>query len=298
MKRIRTTTCAAILSAAGRSGRIYKEKWIHPLLLLVMLLMASAGARGQWLHYPVPGTPRGSDGKVNLAAPAPRGRDGKADLSGIWAPQPSSIPELLQSIPGAPNSPPPPLGSEPIIKYFANIFADFKPEAAPLRPGIRLRPDDPALRCLPTGMPMFDTYPMQRKIVQAPGLILLLSENDETFRQVFTDGRGFPENLEPSWLGSSVGRWEGDTLVVETAGLNDRTSLDLLGHTHSEKLRITVRFHRVNFGTIDFQMTLDDPETFTRPFTVRFNLTLLPDSDLLESFCSENEKDRQHIATK
>ena len=298
MKRIRTTTCAAILSIAGINRRMGERQSIHPLLLLVTLWMAPVSARAQWLHYPLPGTPRGIDGKVNLAAPAPRGPDGKADLSGIWAPQPSSIPELLQSVPGAASGPPPPLGSEPIIKYFVNILADFKPEAAPLKPGIKLRPDDPALRCLPTGMPMFDTYPMQRKIVQAPGLILLLNENDETFRQIFTDGRRLPENLEPSWLGSSVGRWEGDTLVVETAGLNDRSSLDELGHTHSEKLRITERFHRVNFGTIDFQMTLDDPETFARPFTVRFNLIMLADSDLLESFCSENEKDRQHIAAK
>lgn len=298
MKQIRRTTCAAILPAVGLNGRMSKRKWMHPLVLLTTLLMAPGGVRAQWMHYPLPHTPRGSDGKVNLAAPAPRGRDGKADLSGIWAPQPSSIPEILQSIPGAASSPPAPLGSEPITKYFANIFADFKSDAAPLRPGIKLRPDDPALRCLPTGMPMFDTYPLQRKIVQTPGLILLLNENDDTFRQVFTDGRQFPENLEPSWLGSSVGRWEGDTLVVETAGLNDRSSLDLLGHTHSEKLRITERFHRVTFGTIDFQMTLDDPESFTRPFTVRFNLNLLPDTDLLESFCSENEKDHQHIGTK
>lgn len=271
---------------------------IRILLLPAAVLLASGIARAQWLHYALPGTPRGSDGKVNLSAPAPRDRDGKADLSGIWAPQPSSIPELLQSVPGAASGPPAPLGSEPIVKYFVNIFADYKSEAAPLIAGIKVRNDDPALRCLPTGMPMFDTYPMQRKIVQSPGLVLLLNENDDTFRQVFTDGRRFPENLEPSWLGSSVGRWEGDTLVVETAGLNDRSSLDLLGHTHSEKLRITERFHRVNFGTIDFQMTLDDPETFTRAFTVRFNLTLLPDSDLLESFCSENEKDHQHIATR
>jgi hypothetical protein len=270
-----------------------ERKWM--LLLLGMNAFVPVGfVSAQWLHYPVAGAPRASGGKINLAASAPRGRDGKPDLSGIWAPQPSTVPEILASVPGSASNSPPPLGSEPITKYFANIFADFKPDATPLKSGITLRTDDPALHCLPTGMPMFDTYPLQRKIVQTPGLILLLSENDDTFRQIFTDGRPFPAELEPSWLGSSLGRWEGDALVVETAGLNGRSSLDLMGHTHSDQLRVTERFHRVNFGTIDFQMTLDDPQTFTRPFTVRFNLILLPDSDLLESFCSENEKDHSH----
>jgi hypothetical protein len=139
MKRIRTMTCEAILSAAGPHRRIDTRKWIHPLLLLLTLWMAPGSARAQWLHYALPGTPRGSDGKVNLSAPAPRGRDGKADLSGIWAPQPSSIPELLQSVPGAASGPPAPLGSEPIVKYFVNIFADYKSEAAPLKAGIKLR---------------------------------------------------------------------------------------------------------------------------------------------------------------
>ena len=215
------------------------------LLSPIALLLAPACTWAQWLHYSSPVAPRTNDGKVNVAAAAPRGQDGKPDLSGIWAPQPSTIPEILRSVPDAGSGVPAPLGSEPITKYFANIFADFKPDVVPLKPGTKLRSDDPALRCLPTGMPMFDTYPLQRKIVQTPGLVILLNENYNTFRQIFTDGRKLPEDPEPSWLGSSVGRWEEDALVVETAGLNNRSSLDLLGHTHRTLSPGQLRDHRL-----------------------------------------------------
>ena len=143
-------------------------------------------------------------------------------------------------------------------------------------------------------MPMFDTIPTPRKIVQDPGLVLILGEYDNTFRQVFTDGRKLPEDFVPSWLGSSVGRWEGDTLVVETAGTNGRSLLDTRGHTHSDQLRITERFRRLQFGKMEVQLTLDDPQTFSRPAVVKFNWVLMPDTDLFESFCTENERDATH----
>lgn len=259
-----------------------------------MLLLAPLGIWAQWMHYPNRGLPRTQAGKPDLSAPAPRGADGKPDLSGIWAPEPTPLPELLRIL-TTKDSVPPPSGSEPIVKYFANILADYKSGEEPLRTGIGRRPDDPALSCLPTGMPMFDTYPQAHKIVQTTGLVVILHENDNTFRQIFTDGREFPDVLEPSWLGSSIGRWEGDTLVVTTAGLNGRSSLDLTGHTHTDRLRITERFHRVSVGKIELQLTLDDPQTFTRPVAVKFDWVLFPDTDLLESFCSENEKDRIHV---
>ena len=129
----------------------------------------------------------------------------------------------------------------------------------------------------------------------AGGLIMILIEAETSFRQIFTDGRKLPGDLQPSWLGSSVGRWDGDTLVVETAGLNSRTWLDASGHRHSEQLRVTERFHRVNFGRMELQLTLDDPETFTKPVTFTLNLLLLPDTDLIESFCAEDEKDLKHV---
>lgn len=262
--------------------------------ILVGLLAAPSFAHAQWLHHPDAKTPRTADGKPNLSAPAPRGPDGKPDLSGVWQPEGTPIPELLRALPGAANRVAPPSGSEAITKYFADILVDFKPEEAPLQPGVVSRTDDPALRCLPVGMPMFDTYPAPRKIVQAPGLIMMLTEADVTFRQIFTDGRKVPEDSQPAWLGYSVGRWEGDTLVAETEGINERTTLDSVGHTHSGSLRVTERFRRVNFGRVELQLTLTDPRTFTKPLTVKFNLVLFPDTDLIESFCSENEKDLSH----
>jgi len=122
----------------------------------------------------------------------------------------------------------------------------------------------------------------------------MLYERDTTFRQVYTDGRKLPDNPQPSWLGYSVGKWDGDTLVVDTIGFNDRGWLDARGHMHSEALHLTERFHRVNFGEMDVQLTIDDAQTYTRPFTINLKQRLLPDSDVLESFCAENEKDARH----
>ena len=264
------------------------------------LLVIAGNAPAQWVSYPTAGTPRTKDGKPNLAAPAPRTRDGKPDLSGIWHPQPSPAAELLSASGGTRT--PPALGSEPPNKYFLNVMADFEPGPGPgpltppaLKAFSQLTFVSRGYDCLPVGMPMVDTDPGPVKIVQTPGLIMILIESETTFRQIFTDGRKLPADPQPSWLGSSVGRWDGDTLVVDTAGLNSRTWLDAAGHKHSEKLRVTERFHRVNFGRMELQLTLDDPETFTRPLSFRLNLQLLPDTDLIESFCAEDEKDLKHI---
>ncbi|MBZ5631616.1 MAG: hypothetical protein LAO55_00690 [Acidobacteriia bacterium] len=137
--------------------------------------------------------------------------------------------------------------------------------------------------------------PFPTKIVQTPGLIVMLLEGDGTSRQVYTDGRKFPGDPQPLWMGYSVGRWEGDTLVVETRGINDKTWLDALGHPHSEDMRVTERFHRRDFGHMDVQITIDDPKTYTKPFSVKVTHRLLPDTDILEWYCAENEKDRKHL---
>ena len=126
----------------------------------------------------------------------------------------------------------------------------------------------------------------------------MLYERDTTYRQVFTDGRNLPGDPQPSWLGYSVGKWDGDTLIVESIGFNDRGWLDTRGHTHTEALRLTERFHRLSFGRMDVDLTIDDPQTYTRPFTIRLKQRLLPDTDLLESFCAENEKDASHTSPK
>ena len=125
----------------------------------------------------------------------------------------------------------------------------------------------------------------------------MLHEVDNTHRQVYTDGRKLPDDPQPAWLGYSVGKWEGDALVVDTAGFNDKSWLDAFGHPHSEALRVQERFRRRDFGHMDLQVTIEDPKTFTKPFSVKFTLLLIPDSDILESYCNENEKDRSHMAS-
>jgi hypothetical protein len=269
----------------------------HTRIWIAVLALAG-GASAQWISHPTAGAPRTKDGKTNLAAAAPRTSDGKPDLSGIWHPEGSSAAELLSASGG--NRTPPALGSEPPNKYFLNVLADFAPGPGPLKPAAlkafsELTFVSRGYDCLPIGMPMVATDPGPVKIVQTRGLIMILIESETTFRQIFTDGRKLPGDPQPSWLGSSVGRWDGDTLVVETAGLNSRTWLDAAGHRHGEQLRVTERFHRINFGRMEVQLTLDDPETFTTPVSFKLNLQLLPDTDLIESFCAEDEKDLKHV---
>lgn len=269
----------------------------------VFLAIASAPLSAQWLNYPTPGIPRSRDGKPNLSAPAPRGRDGKPVLSGLWVNE-AAPPELrARLIPEATNG----AGEEPLSQYFINIFSDLKPGEEPIRPDAAAALRDraaafsrisPLSHCLPEGMPLVEMSPAPYKIIQDPGLTVMLYERDTTYRQIYTDGRRLPADLSPTWLGYSVGRWDGDTFVVESSGFNDRGWLDARGHTHSEALHVTERFHRINFGTMTVDLTFDDPQTYTRPFTVRLQQHLMADSDVLESFCAENEKDAGHETGK
>lgn len=270
---------------------------------ILLALAAPAFVHAQWLNYPTPGIPRTADGKPNLSAPAPRAPDGRPNLSGLWQTA-AAPPDLLESlIPGATNG----AGEEPLSQYFVNILSDFKPEESPLRPDAaalflqRLKhfsDESPLSHCLPEGMPLVEIAPAPYKIVQTPGLTVMLYERDTTFRQVYTDGRKLPDDPQPTWLGYAVGKWDGDSLVVDSNGFNDRGWLDARGHTHSDALHMTERFHRLDFGHMEIRMTIDDPKTFTRPFTVLLKQRLVPDSDLLESFCAENEKDSHHIDSK
>jgi hypothetical protein len=174
----------------------------------------------------------------------------------------------------------------------------MRPEAAELlkrhTPGT-----NPADRCLPIGIPAAGLVSELNRVVQSPKMIVILYESDGTHRQIYTDGRGLPKEIEqPAWLGYSVGRWERDTLVVNTAGFNDKTWLDLMGHPHSESLRVTERYRRNDFGHMDVEMTFDDPPMYNKPFTIKFTQELQADSDIFETFCNENEKDRVHAVQK
>ena len=272
-------------------------------MLVGACLCAPYSANAQWLNYRTPGAPRTRDGKVNLAAPAPRA-NGKPDLSGIWQVEPTPLAELtaMYGDVGALAVP----GDDPrtFSKYLFNVLADFKPEEAPMRPefnelfGKRAQTtgaDIPTSHCLPAGIPFGMLLPFPTKIIQTPGLIVMLLEADATTRQVYTDGRKHPDDPQPLWMGYSVGHWEGDTLVVETRGFNDKAWLDGLGHPHSEDMRVTERFHRRDFGHMDVQTTIDDSKTYTQPFSIKVTYRLLPDTDIMELYCAENEKDIKHL---
>ncbi|MGB6941842.1 MAG: hypothetical protein WBE37_05580 [Bryobacteraceae bacterium] len=277
-------------------------------VLLALLPPFSVVAHAQWLNYPTPGTPRTRDGKPNLTAPAPRTTNGKPDLSGVWHVEPTPLAELKRIFGGfidatAPLSVPG-MGADNVNKYFISVLADFKPQEMPLRPEalafLRAHEsvDGPEKVCLPGG-PVTPYIPDPHKIVQTPNEIVIMYEADGSHRQIYTDGRGLPkEIIQPSWQGYSAAQWDGDTLVVETAGFNDRTRLDLLGHPHSEALRVVEHYKRRDFGHMDAEMTFNDPQYYTKPFTIRYTEELLPDTDVLEYVCNENEKDSVHVGKK
>jgi hypothetical protein len=190
-------------------------------------------------------------------------------------------------------------------RYFLNILTDFHADDLPMRPSTVERmqsnrerglPGGAAARCLPLGLPMMDVFSYSPfKMIHTPGVLVVLYEMDNAHRQIYIDGRKLPVDPQPTWGGYSVARWEGDTLVVDAAGFNDRTSLDASGHPHSEQLHLQERFHRRDFGHMDLTVTVDDPEMYTRPLSYTVTEVLLPDSDVLETVCNENEKDLVHL---
>ena len=247
------------------------------VVFAIILSAMTTPLAAQWVDYPTPGIPRTADGKPNLTAPAPRAADGKPDLSGIW-----------QRI---------------SLKYERNIAADMKP--AEIQPWAQalvrqraedLQKDHMSVQCLPWG-PSYSNSARKAKIVQTPGLLLMLDE-DLTYRQIFLDGRTLETAPNPSWMGYSVGRWEGDTLDVDSFGFNDRTWLDRDGHPHSEALRMTERYRRPDFGHMQIEITLNDPKVYARPWTVSLSAELNPDTELLESVCNESHHSLEHWVGK
>jgi hypothetical protein len=257
---------------------------------LPMFAIAACSVSAQWLDYPTPGIPRTKDGKPNLTAPAPKAADGKPDLTGIW------LRVKPKSAPGGPE-----FGNTvTYYMYPEGAKVPFQPWAEALLNKRRfddLGADRPSEHCLPHGVigGMLPTVPF--KILHSTGVTTILFEQLNHYRQIFTDGRGFPKDLQPAWYGYSIGKWEGDTFVVSTAGYNDKTWLDDSGHPHTEAMRTTERFHRVDFGHLDLQITVDDPKAYTAPWSVMLHLALMPDTELIEDVC-DNEKDARHAVGK
>ena len=274
--------------------------------IAIICTAAVASAHAQWLNHPAAGIPRTKDGKPNLAAPAPRAANGKPDLSGVWTTDATPREEMERLFPDIAALSVP--GDDPTTfpKYFLNVFADYKNEDVPIKPDAlqlllarakSLGKDNPTSHCLPGGIPMGELLPVPRRFIQLPNLMVILYEGINPQRMIYLDGRKHSVQ-QPSWLGYSVGKWEGDTLVVDTIGFNDRTWLDAFGHPHTEALHVVERLTRRDFGHIDVQMTFEDPGAYTKPFAIRFTQTLTPDTDVIESVCAENEKDRQHLDGK
>jgi hypothetical protein len=250
-------------------------------LLISAMVALSCGlaptAAAQWIDYPTPGIPRLADGKANLSAPAPKTADGKPDLSGIWRSG----------------------GTGPRFDY--DVAQSLKPEELqPWGEALRLqrvqdfRKDSPLAHCMPVSLPFLNSRGLAR-IVQTPGLMIVLHESPNSpHRTIFTDGRGLPKDPNPTWLGYSAGHWEGDTMVVETTGFNDKGWLDVGGHPQTESLKVTERFHRRDFGHMELEMTLNDPKVFAKPVVLRMENVLVPDTVLLEDVC-ENERDSRHL---
>ena len=249
---------------------------------------------GQWLRYPTEGIPRTPDGKPNLTAPAPRLADGKPDLSGLWhASQPR------QCVDGKGN--PTPCGVEiggsllggNLGRNLPGGRLPYQPAAAKLfdERHAALSIDDPHVRCLPDNPPRAWTLPHLTKIIQTRTQLALLYEVNAMYRQIFIDGRPFPEDPTPAWNGYSVGHWQGDTLVVETRGFRDDLWIDTWGSPMSAAAKMTEKFSRPNFGALNIELTIDDPKNYTKPFTVMLSETLEADTELVDEFCLEGEKD-------
>ncbi|HEY6340240.1 MAG TPA: hypothetical protein VIY49_02005 [Bryobacteraceae bacterium] len=244
----------------------------------LMLVVACVPVSAQWVHYPTAGIPRTPDGKPNMSAAAPKTPDGKPDFSGIWVPADGKyLPDLAVD------------GVEvPFQPWDAALYKERQENHGKGRP---------SERCLTHGVTDFDALATPRKIIQTPGLIAILFESYNHWRQIFLDGRPLPKTIQPVYMGYSVGKWDGDTLVVETAGFNDQGWLDDGGHPQTEALHVTERLRRPNFGHIDLQITIDDPGAYTKPWTVNLSgFNFLADEELMESICED--RDAPHMVGK
>jgi hypothetical protein len=277
-------------------GKANREAEMKSLLgtagLLVIFAVTSPSLLAQWPAYSTAGAPRLPNGKPDLSAPVPRTVDGKPDLSGIWN---------FRGGGGQPGSTVVPPG--PLASTFRNIGAGLKdglpftPWAADLkkRRDADNAKDNPDAHCLPLGLTQLHMHPQPRKIIQTPEVVVILYEAQGGVRQIFTDGRPLPKNdPQPWWYGYSAGKWEGDTLVVETTGFRDDVWLDVNGSPLTESGKMTERFHRVNYGNLEIEVTIEDPKAYTKPFTVKMYQSIMPDTELIEFVCAENEKSSKY----
>ena len=248
--------------------------------LCLCLSFLAAAASAQWLKNPTPGLPRTADGKPDLSAPAPKLPDGKPDISGLWEPAEVLIGDIAKNLKP---------GSVPFQPWAEELYKKRRATESK---------DDPTGWCVPGGVPRNDLVPYPYKIVNASNMVIILYEAVHSYRQIFTDGRAFPKDPNPNWLGYSVGHYEPGAFVVESQGFNDNVWLDNWGKPATESLHVTETFKRKDFGHMDVEITIDDPKAYTKSWTVVQPLRLLPDTELLEYICVENNKDVEHLVGK
>jgi len=248
------------------------------LATVTLVVTVPLGVVAQWQGYPTPRIPRTADGKVHLTAAAPKTADGQPDLNGIWLAS-RAVFDLRQTLK--------PRDTIPLTPEGKAIFDQRQ---------ATLSKDDPSARCLPTGLPVRALLRTPFKIVQGPGTTAILYESGTRFRQVLTDGRPLPGEIDwPAWQGFSIGRWEGETFVITTGGFNGRAWLDQAGHPESDAMRIIERFRRKDFGHMEMEMIIDDRKMYTRPWSIHAEFILQTDTELLEFICEENERDSPAI---
>jgi hypothetical protein len=256
------------------------------------LLLCSA-SYAQWDPYSRKPPPRSADGSIDVEAPTPRTADGKPDLSGVW--------QGANATGGGPPAAATKFSDGPPVAGFVNIGQNMK-DGLPLNSqGQALLEarragngkDNPEAMCLPMGIVQFHTQGAPRKLIQTPDVLVILYEASMGLRQVFTDGRTAPaDDPQPWWYGYSIGHWEGDTLVVETTGLRDDGGLDIFGTPLTDAAKVTERFRRPSYGKLEIDVTIDDPKVYTQPWTVRVNQRIMPDQELIEFVCNENNRFR------
>jgi len=259
----------------------------HAAVLILAAVPSSLFA--QWLDYPTAGVPRTPDGKPNLTAPAPRTADGKPDFTGMWGWE-------NRANCGAR------CNDGQIGREFINIAANLKggppyqPWAAAIvkqRTGDQVQ--DPNVHCMPRGAPRIWTDDYYKRLIQTPERLIILTERNIQYRQIFTDGRPLPVDPNPTWNGYSTAKWDGDTLVVQTTGFRDDLWLDANGNPLTEAGKTTERIRRPNFGTLEIEITIDDSKAYTAPWTIKMTQPIVLDSELLDYYCLENEKDAVHM---
>jgi hypothetical protein len=268
---------------------------------IAIVAAISPSLSAQWPRFDTAGVPKAPDGKPNLTAPAPKTVDGKPDLSGNWL---RGDGQLGPAGGGALAAPAPSFSVGPPVTTFRDVGANVK-EGLPLQPWaadlVKARratnsKDNPDAHCLPMGLMQFHNHGQPRKIVQTPGLIVIIYEANYGLRYIYTDGRTLPpSDAQPWWYGYSVGRWEGDTLVVETTGFRDDGWLDIIGNPLTDKARLTERFRRPNYGTLEIDVTIDDAKAYTKPWTVRVNQRIMLDSEPMEFICLENQQFESYL---